>query len=399
MRSGWKVEPLAAISERVTVGIASAATHAYRSAGVPMLRNQNIKSGRLDDSDVLFLDPAYEVTFRNKRLRTGDLITARTGYPGATCVVPAKYCGGQSFTTLVIRPNPQAVTSAYLCYFINSFQGQAFIDQSQIGGAQKNINAGSLRQMPILIPELAEQRAITDSLTDADDLINTTERLIAKKQAIKQGMLQQVFAVPEGDNQRAGLGTLVSMLSGGTPNRSNDGYWSGTIPWISATTLKALEVATSDQAVTAKAVRVGSKMAPLHSTLVLVRGSALHSEIRASLVTAPVCFNQDVKALVPTARLEPKFLTYSIHANASRLLSLVTSAGNTAGVLDTNVLKDFEIWLPSCERQRTVVSIFDDVTSEIDALSVRLAKARAIKAGMMQQLMTGRTRLPVEATS
>jgi len=84
----WAVRTLAGVSEKIMVGIASAATHAYRVKGVPLLRNQNIKEGYLDDSDILFVDGEYEKTFRNKRLRTGDLLTARTGYPGMTCVVP-----------------------------------------------------------------------------------------------------------------------------------------------------------------------------------------------------------------------------------------------------------------------------------------------------------------------
>lgn len=249
------------------------------------------------------------------------------------------------------------------------------------------------------VPQLDEQTAIAEVATELSAYIASLESLIAKKIAIKQGMLQRIFALPEESTQRAALGTLVGMLSGGTPDRTNEAHWSGSIPWISATTLKNLEVDSSDQAVTELAVRVGSKMAPLHSTLVLVRGSALHSEIRASLVTGPVCFNQDVKALVPGTKLEPKFLTYSVHANAPRLLRLVTSAGNTAGVLDTKVLKDFEVWLPDRPRQRAVVAILDDVTAELDALRLSLAKARAIKTGMMQQLLTGRTRLPVEAVS
>lgn len=235
-------------------------------------------------------------------------------------------------------------------------------------------------------------------IDDVSALISGLKRQTAKKRAIRQGMMQRTFTVPADHDQRAALGTLVGLLSGGTPDRSNRAFWLGSIPWISATSLKGIEVATSAQLVTSGAVRAGSKVAPLNSTLVLVRGSALHSEIRASLVTALVCFNQDVKALVPAASIEPKFLTYSIHANASRLLRLVTSAGNTAGVLDTKALKNFEIWLPSLERQRAVVSIFDDVTAELDCLSTRLVKARAVKTGMMQQLLSGGVRLPVKAS-
>ena len=84
----WEVLSLTSIASKIMVGIASAATHAYREHGVPMLRNQNIKPSYLDDEDVLYIAPEYEITFKNKRLLEGDLLTARTGYPGTTCRVP-----------------------------------------------------------------------------------------------------------------------------------------------------------------------------------------------------------------------------------------------------------------------------------------------------------------------
>ena len=143
----WEVEKLASVSDKVMVGIASAATHAYRPRGIPLLRNQNIKAGWLDDADILFVDEEYEKGFRNKRLKTGDLLTARTGYPGMTCVIPPRFEGAQSFTTLITRPRKDLVDSAFLCHFINSGAGQSFFDRSQIGGAQKNVNAGALREM------------------------------------------------------------------------------------------------------------------------------------------------------------------------------------------------------------------------------------------------------------
>lgn len=289
-----------------------------------------------------------------------------------------------------------AVNPAYVAQYVGLNSAQIWLQDNAVGGTLPNLNTGILAALPIRLPDRAEQDEIVAALEDAQLTVVKIERLVAKKQAIKQGMMQKRFALPEDGICRAKLGTMTTFLSGGTPDRSSAEYWSGSVPWISATTLKHTEVSTSDQSVTELAVRAGSRFAPLQSTLVLVRGSALHSEIRASLVTARVCFNQDVKALVPSARLEPKFLTYSIHANTSRLLRLVTSAGNTAGVLDTKVLKDFEIWLPDLEIQRQVVSVFDDVSNELEALASRLDKAKAIKQGMMQQLLTGRIRLPVQ---
>ena len=175
------------------------------------------------------------------------------------------------------------------------------------------------------------------------------------------------------------VGQVTQWLSGGTPNRSFAEYWVGEIPWISASTLKGSEIHESDQHLTTEAVAVGSKMAPVGATLFLVRGSALHNEIRAGLVVAPVCFNQDVKALVPSPRIVPKFLTYSLLGRTQDLLKLVSTAGNSAGVLDTKLVQSFEIFLPPNPEQRAIAEALSDVDGLLGALEALIAKKRAIK--------------------
>jgi type I restriction enzyme S subunit len=221
----WDVRTLASVAEKIMVGIASAATHAYRTKGIPLLRNQNIRAGYLDDSDILFVDYEYEKTFRNKRLRTGDLLTARTGYPGMTCVVPRTYDSAQSFTTLITRPTAGEVESAFLCSFINSAQGQRFFEQSQIGGAQKNVNAGTLRKMPVPVPHPSEQRAIARALSDVDALLGGLDRLIAKKRDLKQATMQQLltgqtrFPGFDGEWEKRTLGQLFDFSGGYSASR------------------------------------------------------------------------------------------------------------------------------------------------------------------------------------
>lgn len=195
-------------------------------------------------------------------------------------------------------------------------------------------------------------------------------------------------------NEFVELGSVTEWLSGGTPTRSIESYWRGEIPWISASTLQVTEIVTSDQCVTPEAVVSGSKMAPINSTLLLVRGSALHKEIRAGIVRKPVCFNQDVKALIPNQKIHPKYLTYSILGRESELLKLVSSAGNTAGVLDTKLVQSFRIWVPNLEEQRAIATALSDVDALLEGLDRLIAKKRDLKQAAMQQLLTGQTRLP-----
>lgn len=141
---------LGEISEFVTVGIANSATHAYAESGIPMLRNQNIKENYLDDSDLIYIKPEFAAKYDSKCLKQNDIIVMRTGYPGVACLVPEKYEGCQTFTTLIVRLKPNNNPS-YVCSYINSDFGKKFINSEKVGVAQQNVGAKSLAKMPIKI--------------------------------------------------------------------------------------------------------------------------------------------------------------------------------------------------------------------------------------------------------
>ena len=74
----------------------------------------------------------------------------------------------------------------YLCFYINSEIGQGYFESNQIGGGQKNVNAGSLELMPITLPLIPEQRAIAKVLGSMDKAINANNQLIAQKELRKK---------------------------------------------------------------------------------------------------------------------------------------------------------------------------------------------------------------------
>jgi type I restriction enzyme S subunit len=286
----------------------------------------------------------------------------------------------------------------FFLYFSNHFYSR--IMQMTAKSSVDSVRRDMIARMKIpLPPTLTEQEAIAGALSDADAWIESLEQLIAKKRQIKQGAMQELLTgkrrLPgfSGEWEETTLGELATFLSGGTPSRNNDGFWTGDIPWISASSLRCFEIWRSDSNVTKEAVVSGSKIAPVGSSLLLVRGSALHKEILCGLVIKPVCFNQDVKALVPYSQVVPRFLTMLIRGMADAMLKLVSSAGNTAGVLDTKLLKAFAIRLPTPNEQTAIATVLSDMDTEIGSLESKLAKAREIKQGMMQELLTGKIRL------
>lgn len=161
------------ISEFVTVGIANSATHAYSDSGVIMFRNQNIKANQLDDSDLIYILPEFAKKYETKSLKKNDILVTRTGYPGQACLVPQKYEGSQTFTTLIVRlKKTREVSPAYVSYFINSGLGKAYVDKMKSGAAQQNFGAKSLEKMPILLPPIEKQEKIVAILDRLDSLTN-----------------------------------------------------------------------------------------------------------------------------------------------------------------------------------------------------------------------------------
>lgn len=398
----WDVALLHKLADKIMVGIASAATHAYRDRGVVMFRNQNIKPGYLDDSDVLFIAEDYEVTFKNKRLKPGDLLTARTGYPGTTSLVPRQYEGAQSFTTLITRPRRGSVDHEYLCCYINSAQGQKYFEQAQIGGGQKNVNVASLKLLPVsLPPTLNEQQAIATALGDADALIEALEQLLAKKRQIKQGAMQELLTGQRRLPGFAGewcvkeLGVIADVIDPHPSHRAPHEVSNG-IPFVGIGDLdeagnivgRKLRLV-SAEVLNEHALRytLGEELIGLGRVASIGKVVALkcHASGYAVSPTLGVIRPRDVKY---------NYLLYSLKsAFVSDQFSKIMS-GSTRSSVGMEVLRELEIPFPVQEEEQTAIAtVLADMDADIAALEAKLAKARDLKQGMMQQLLTGRIRL------
>ena len=157
------------IAEFVTVGIANSATHAYSDVGIVMLRNQNIKENYLDDADLIHITPEFAEKYGSKQLEENDILVIRTGYPGIACLVPRKYAGCQTFTTLIVRlKNSSRIHANYVCHYINSSFGKEYVESSKVGVAQQNFGAKALSKMPIRIPTIKKQEQFATFVEQTD---------------------------------------------------------------------------------------------------------------------------------------------------------------------------------------------------------------------------------------
>ena len=188
----WEVVPFKRLCTRVEVGIAEAATHAYSDDGVPIIRSTNVRPNMLDTIDMLRIEKWFAEKNHSKTLRSGDLVTVRTGYPGTTAVIPTEYDGSQCFT-LVLSTLRSTECPHFFSYFFNSVAGVTYFEMEGWGTAQTNISVPIVQYMPVLRPLPNEQRAIVDYLdretTKIDRMAGKVEAAIDRLQEYRTALI------------------------------------------------------------------------------------------------------------------------------------------------------------------------------------------------------------------
>jgi type I restriction enzyme S subunit len=271
-------------------------------------------------------------------------------------------------------------------------------------GALPSLNGGQLRSIPLLVPnDLAEQRRIARFLADADEMIATLERLIAKKQAIKQGMMQQLLTgrarLPGFTTEwrDARLGSLGMFLKGRGIKR--DDVRSTGVACIRYGEIYTAFGDYTDEARSFVTPDVASTALPIRRGDVLFAGSGeTKVEIGMSLAYTgkrDAVAGGDIIVLRGTG-FDPVFLASLLNSPEVSAQKARKGQGDAVVHISSHALADVELKLPGFEEQGAIATVIKDADAEISALAGRLAKTRAIKQGMMQQLLTGRTRLPVE---
>jgi type I restriction enzyme S subunit len=193
------------------------------------------------------------------------------------------------------------------------------------------------------------------------------------------------------------LGDVCQITSGGTPSTSVPAFWTGGIPWCTPT-----DITENNAKYLFRTNRTISEEGLKHSSAVLLPRGALLLCTRATvgeikIAAVPVCTNQGFKSLVCSSDVSNEFLFYKLVTLKDRLQEL--GVGSTFLEVSRKDVAALEIPLPALKEQTAIAIVLSDMDAEIEALEARREKTRRIKQGMMQELLTGRTRLERESGS
>mgnify|MGYP001320152602 CR=1 FL=1 len=363
----------------------------------PYLGNRAVQWDLIDISDLPTV-PMTQSDLKKFRLKKGDILVCEGGEVGRAAIwnAPLNECYYQKALHRLrpIKGFNSKLMVAILRRWADKGVFKNYVTQTSIAHLPRD----KFLTIPIPVPPKEEQCAIASTLSDVDALLESLDRLIAKKRDIKQATMQQLLTgevrLPgfEGEWEKRKLGTIAVIRSGGTPSTSNDEFWNGDIPWCTPTDITGLQgrkyLSATNRSISDAGLKMSSaELIPPGSIIMTTRATIGECAIN----TLPVTTNQGFKNLEPTSA-DCEYLYYLMTTQKQRLLQLC--AGSTFLEVGKKQLEIFDLYLPEdVEEQRAIATVLSDMDAVIETLEQRRAKTASLKQAMMQELLTGRTRL------
>lgn len=387
----WEVCPLENIAG-LEVGYAFKSTWFDEHRGIPLLRGENVGYGRPDWSDIQRLPVELAKTFSAYKLNSGDIVIGmdRTFTKSGTkiSVLSEKDCP----CLLVQRVGkfiPLKCSNSFLWALLSS---EMF--QSSLKLEQKGMDIPHLSRSEILSPYIpfpiveAEQEAIAQALSDVNALIAALDKLSAKKRNLKTAAMQQLLT---GKKRLPGFGEGQGYKESaiGLIPKDWDALRLGDIaPLQRGFDLPTYQLKKGDYPA------VYSNGIMNHHSDFMVNGPGVVTGRSGTIgnvhyVSEDYCPHNTALWVTEFRCSNPKYVYYLYKSIKLERFG----SGSGVPTLNRNDVHDWVVAIPKIEEQRAIATVLSDMDTEIAALETRLAKTQALKQGMMQELLTGRTRL------
>ena len=347
-------------------------------------------------NEVKYVDePSYKF-LKKTALFGGELLFLKRGDIGNVYLFEMKTDRATVAPNLYLLKLNNISNSKYLYYYFTSKPGNKQLKSknasSTLGALYKDDVKNILVPLP---PTKAEQTAIATALSDMDDLINSLSTLIEKKKAIKQGAMQQLLKPKEGWVVKKL--TEVCWFQEG-PGLRNWQFTKSGIKVINVTNLEngILNLERTDRHISLDEFQKMYEHFEIDENDIVVASSG-NSYGKVAIVRKedlPLLMNTSVIRFKPLANLDYHFLLTFLKSNSFKNQIDLLITGGAQPNFGPFHLDKISISLPNLkEEQNRIATIFLDMDNEINSLEQNLSKYQMLKQGMMQELLTGKTRL------
>ncbi len=344
---------------------------------IPWITTPDLQDGRVVNVSRLSLMVSMEEAkaVGSKVVPAGAVLMSCAGELGIVAITGRDIVINQQLHAFL----PSTIDGLFLAYALKT--QTSYIDSVATQTAVPYLNKNNCNSIPIpLPPTLLEQKAIATALSDVDALISSLDKLIEKKRNIKQGAMQELLTGKKrlpgfgGEWTQDQIGNCVKIETGAknTQDRIDDGGY----PFFvrSAVVERINSYSFDGEAVLTAGDGVGT-------------GKIFH------YINGKFDYHQRVYKMSHFRDDLDGYYFYLYFSNSfyDRIMSM--TAKSSVDSVRMEMIADMMIPLPPLKEQEAIAEILTDIDSEICRLSARLDKARRLKQGMMQELLTGKTRL------
>lgn len=370
---------------------------------IPWVKTLDLNNSSILETDECITPSALQQTSLRLYPRGSVLIAMYGGFNqiGRTGILTSDATINQALTA--IRPDQSRLSSKFLLNYLN-FRVEYWKSVASSSRKDPNITGRDVREFPVPLPPLREQETAGEVLRDFEDQIFMFEGLIAKKTYIKQAAMQELLTgkrrLPgfEGEwgVKRLGDSALLKARIGWQGLTTAEYLSSGNYFLVTGTEFESGYIAWNECHFVDEERYKQDKYIQLRPRDILVTKDGTIGKV--AIVTdlpGPATLNSGIFVIRPLDNaFNPEFFYYLLCSQVFSEFLGQLAAGSTINHLYQKDFVSFSYRTPpTIEEQAAIANILNCIDSELITLKTRLNKTRAIKQGMMQELLTGKVRL------
>lgn len=394
----WEIKRIEDLALVGAGGTPSRTISDYWNGAIPWITTSQIDFGPISDADE-FITEAGLNNSATKLLPVGTLLLALYGQGktrGKVGVLNFEATTNQACASISIKAD---ISHDFLLHFLISRYDA--IRNSSNSGSQENLNSKIVKNISVALPTTkAEQKAIAEALSDADALIEALEQLVVKKRQLKQGAMQELLTgkrrLPgfQGGWHEITLGDLIKVQAGFSFSSIN--FNDIGIPVLRISDISGGNVRIDD-AVCHPKIEISDDFIVRKGDYLIAMSGATTGKVGCYRYNSVAYLNQRVGRFIinDKDKTSPYYIGQLISSVIFNLQLKALLEQGAQPNISTKQIESLSFYFPrDCFEQTAIAQILTDMDAEITGLESKLAKARAVKQGMMQQLLTGRIRLP-----
>ena len=306
-----------------------------------------------------------------------------------------------------INSDRSVCSTKWLAQYLASPVGRGVLSACATGtsGSMKNISKAKFKEIIFFLPPLPEQKKIAAILSSVDEAIAATQAVIEQTRKVKQGLLQDLLTrgightrfkqteigeIPE-EWEVKRLGEVASISSGGTPDRGNQNYWGGDIPWATTSEINFCQIDSTKECISDLGMKnSAAKLYPAGTILIAMYGQGKTRGKVARLGIASAT-NQACAAVQAQTFYDSEYI-YQVLCGSYDALRSLSNDGSQKN-LSLGIIKNIIIPVPSHHEQVQIGTILRFFDKALDREATKLSALMQTKRGLMQDLLSGSVRV------